>query len=528
MSRRKKASLDDLIAELDDLGFEPDISEVLERVTALYKADRIPWVVGYSGGKDSTATLQLVWTALAALAPKERIKDVHVITTDTLVENPIVASWVRKSLRRLKVAAKAANLPIYPHELTPETSNTYWVNLIGRGYPAPRPKFRWCTMRLKIEPANKFIKEMVAAHGEAIMVLGTRTAESTVRARVMNRLRKESIRDQLRPHSMLPAASVFSPIEDWSNTDVWAYLTAAQNPWGHDNMDLISLYRGANEDSECPLVVEEGTPSCGDSRFGCWVCTLVEKDKSMAAMIKNDSEKEWMLPLLQLRDELIPRNEDGSPDDRHLRDFRRMHGGVQLFAEGDRSIPGPYTQPIRENWLRRVLEAQKHVQHVGPEEMRDYELITLNELREIRRIWVNDKHEIEDSLPPIYEDVLGEKFPDEQFTEDLPIGDGEIQVLRDLCEDDDLHFQLMRELISIERQHRNMLRRAGLFSELEKAFTRNFFDDEEDATSRAKRLRESIVQELENATRDPYIQPVEEQLPPGFEEKTPPASEVNG
>ena len=96
------------------------------------------------------------------------------------------------------------------------------------------------------------------------------------------------------------------------------------------------MYQGASPDGECPLVVDSSTPSCGDSRFGCWVCTLVDKDKSMQAMIQNDDEKEWMLPLLELRNEL------DVADDRPLRDFRRMTGAVQLFHK--RPIPGPYKQ----------------------------------------------------------------------------------------------------------------------------------------------------------------------------------------
>jgi DNA sulfur modification protein DndC len=106
------------------------------------------------------------------------------------------------------------------------------------------------------------------------------------------------------------------------------------------------MYQGATEGGECPLVVDSSTPSCGTSRFGCWVCTVVDKDRSMEAMIKNDEEKVWMTPLLELRNEL------DNPDDRNLRDFRRMSGQVQLFH--DRTIPGPYTKKSREHWLRRV------------------------------------------------------------------------------------------------------------------------------------------------------------------------------
>lgn len=496
--------------------FDGCVDRRIEKVTALYLADDIPWVLGYSGGKDSTAVLELVWMSLARMPAKDLHKHVYVITNDTLVENPIVASWVAKSLDRLDARAAEEGLPITAHRLFPAINETYWVNLIGRGYPAPRPKFRWCTERMKIKPSNRFISEVVREHGEAIVVLGTRRAESAARAHVLDRLGKEALREDLRPHTMLPNSYVYSPIEDWTNEDVWTFLGMVENPWGIGNDQLLELYRGANPDRECPVVVEEGTPSCGDSRFGCWVCTLVEQDKSMAAMIKNDEEKKWMAPLLALRDELIPRDEDGFPQDRHLRDFRRMHGNVDLM--GDQHVPGPYTQPTREEWLRRVLEAQIHVRANGPADMGDLQLISPDELREIRRIWVNEKHEIEDSLPQIYEAVTGEAFPDEQFTEDLPIGADEIDILRKLCGEDSLHFQLTRELISIERQHRHLARRSGLFGALEKSFRRNFFDDADDATSRAKRLKLRIETETAAIDINEFVESRgPEPLLPGFD-----------
>ena len=98
------------------------------------------------------------------------------------------------------------------------------------------------------------------------------------------------------------------------------------NPWGYENRDLLTMYQGASADGECPLVVDTTTPSCGDSRFGCWVCTLVDEDKSMQAMIRNDQDKDWMEPLLDLRNELDPKREE-----RESRDFRRMSGLVQLY-----------------------------------------------------------------------------------------------------------------------------------------------------------------------------------------------------
>ena len=167
--------------------FYNQLDLAVENVTAMYLADSIPWVVGYSGGKDSSATLQLVWLAVSKLPASKRHKHVYVITTDTLVENPIVSSWVDSSLDKIGQAAEREVLPISSHKLTPKIEESFWVNLIGKGYPAPRPKFRWCTERMKIKPANKFIEDVVQSHGEAIVVLGTRKSESAARSQVLNR-----------------------------------------------------------------------------------------------------------------------------------------------------------------------------------------------------------------------------------------------------------------------------------------------------------------------------------------------------
>ena len=474
----------------DDLGYAATVDSVVEQTQQLYLADSVPWVVGYSGGKDSTSVLQLVWLALSRLPKEQRAKDVHVISTDTLVENPVVAAWVTHSLDVLADEAAKQELPITPHRLTPAVTDTFWVNLIGRGYPAPRPKFRWCTERLKIKPSNSFIRSMVRSHGEAILVLGTRKAESSGRSHRMTTLESKRSRDLLSPNESLPNCLVYSPIENWSNDDVWTFLMQTKNPWGYSNKDLLGMYQGASADGECPLVVDSSTPSCGDSRFGCWTCTLVEKDKSMSAMIQNDEEKEWMLPLLELRDEL------DVADDRHLRDFRRMNGSVQIFH--GKPIPGPYTQESRERWLQKLLEAQTWIRQNGPKSVNSLELITLAELEEIRRFWVVEKHEFEDNLPKIYEAATGETYPGRPLDEHLPLGADAVEVLQEVVGDDRLHFELVRELLDIEQRHRSRARRAGLFDSLEKALRRGFYVDEQDATERALERKATLERKGES------------------------------
>ena len=106
------------------------VDGLMETVRNLYLADDIPWVIGYSGGKDSTATLQLVWLSLLDLPIEKRKKTVHIINTDTMVESPVIEKWVTKSLAIMEESAKRDQLPFITHRLTPDLNNTFpWKRL---------------------------------------------------------------------------------------------------------------------------------------------------------------------------------------------------------------------------------------------------------------------------------------------------------------------------------------------------------------------------------------------------------------
>jgi DNA sulfur modification protein DndC len=503
--------------------FVIDVEIITKEIQSLYLSNSIPFVIGYSGGKDSSAVVQLIWNAISKLSIEERHKKIYVMTTDTQVENPLVSTWVKQSLVRMKNEAKMQQMPVEPYLLRPEIKDTFWTCLIGKGYPAPRHGFRWCTERLKITPTNHFIRQQIRENGEVILMLGTRKAESNKRASTMNKYEinsfqeqlnlKENISKPLRYSGSLPNAIIYSPLEDWRTDEVWMYLMQWENPWGGDNKELLAMYRGATADNECPLVVDTSTPSCGDSRFGCWVCTMVNKDKSMEAMIQNDEEKEWLQPLLDLRNEL------DIEDDRPKRDFRRIFGKVQLFERnlnGEISIepiPGPYTKKWREYWLRRVLEAQESVRTNAPEDMKDITLITTEELSEIRRIWREEKHEFDDQLPKIYKQVTGETFQDPRPGADNNLlGSEEWDILADICAEDSMHLELLAKLIDTERQYFLKISRKGIYKDLEKCFESSSRSKEE-AIENAR-----YVYDLKNAAQSGNIAQVKEQLKESFSE----------
>ena len=187
---------------------ENSLDDLIEEIKFVYQSDDRPWVIGYSGGKDSTVVVQLVFTMLLELRPEERKKHVYIVSSDTLVENPLIHTYLAETSALIHQAAQQHGLPLTTHMVYPEPSNTFWANIIGRGFPTPRMNgtFRWCTDRLKIVPSSRFIENIVEKQKtEVVVLLGIRKAESIVRRRriegreIMGRLlnRHETINDAL-------------------------------------------------------------------------------------------------------------------------------------------------------------------------------------------------------------------------------------------------------------------------------------------------------------------------------------------
>ena len=139
---------------------ENTLEELLEEIKYVYQSDKRPWVIGYSGGKDSTTVVELVYKMLQMLPKEERNKNVYIVSSDTLIENPLIKIYLSKMNKLLGEAAKKDDLPIISTMVTPPADNSFWANVIGRGFPTPRINgtFRWCTDRLKINPSANYIR----------------------------------------------------------------------------------------------------------------------------------------------------------------------------------------------------------------------------------------------------------------------------------------------------------------------------------------------------------------------------------
>lgn len=338
-----------------------------------YRADHDhPWIIGFSGGKDSTLVTQLAFEMLLDLAPSDRLRHVHVVANDTLVEAPLVAQHLERMLARIRSGAEALHLPVTVVKTSPKPDQTFWVNLIGRGYPSPSRTFRWCTDRMKIQPTSHYIRSQVAASGQVILLLGVRREESSTRAVSVNRY---SNGERLNSHNDLAGCLVYRPIVDLTTDEVWQTLLQRRPPWGGSHRELVTLYKNG-QGGECPLVLDKNdAPSCGtsSSRFGCWTCTVVVKDRSMEAFIEAGHEQ--LEPLLDLRDWLAEIRNDATRRMAH-----RRSGKVTHLRDGS-LIPGPFTLAAREEILERLLSTQA---------LAGLSLVTLAEIDIIRRIWAED------------------------------------------------------------------------------------------------------------------------------------------
>lgn len=338
----------------DELPVEVRWKMIVDEVKEEYLAEnqRYPWIIGFSGGKDSTVVAHAVFEALLDIPPSKRTRPVHIVSNDTLVESPLVISHLDVVAQMLDAAAKGLDLPITVARTFPDADKTFWVLLIGKGYPSPNLTMRWCTDRLKIQPTSGYIKDQVSNSGAAIVLLGVRRDESITRQRSIER-RKNVRGKRLSEHEKLPGAFIYRPIVDLSLEDVWEILGTFPAPWGGTHSNLIQLYRDS-EGGECPVVLSsDEAPGCGtsNSRFGCWTCTVVEKDKSLQGFI--DAGRHQYKPLVEFRDWLR-----SIRNDPQMRQAIRRNGKL-TFASSGKHIPGPFTIQARKEILQRLLKVQE-------------------------------------------------------------------------------------------------------------------------------------------------------------------------
>jgi DNA sulfur modification protein DndC len=426
------------------------IDEIIDQYAFADTSQR-PWIIGFSGGKDSTVLLTLVWKALLKIRelpnPFQLRRPIYVVCNDTMVENPIITEYVFEVLNTIEKAAKAQDLPIFIKTTTPKLEDSFWVNVLGKGYPVPNNLFRFCTEKLKIKPTSKFILDQLDEMGEAIVLIGTRLDESASRAKS---IKKHEIKGKrLSKHPLNPNTYTFAPIIELHLEEIWYIINSFPSPWGFDNKRLFQIYSDASaDDYECPTVVtDKSHASCGQSRFGCWVCTVVKEDKSMRALISNGFE--WLQPLLTYRNEL---NQGRNISENRRTERRNGQNAIDETGHNQ----GNYTEAYRAKMLRRLLETQKLVQEARPH----IELITSQELIAIQVTWYRDGI-FDFKVSEIFSNVYGRKISVDKmkFKEKI--------ILEDICKNNPKDYQLINDLLSLQKSKTILMNNYGLQTDLE-------------------------------------------------------------
>ncbi len=334
--------------------------EAVQDISAAFSDRARRWVIGFSGGKDSSAVLKLAWMALQAGASPAQ--EVLIVYCDTGVEIPVIGDYVANTMRQLQAEARAAGLPLKTVVAEPEINDRFFVKVIGRGYPTPTNKFRWCTDRLRINPVQRILK--ATGPMDAVVMLGIRNNESAERDRVLTEYRKGD--SKYFRQSGAGATEVFAPILDFEVIDVWTTLTSGGPPSAIDGTQLAALYRQAS--GECPIVRDPSGSACAQGRFGCWTCTVVRKDRAVEGLV---SEGHGALePLLKYRNWMAT-----ARDHRPYRCKRRRNGAAGV---------GPLTLSARREFLRRLLHAER---------LSGMRLIKPEELQRIRELWQADRRD---------------------------------------------------------------------------------------------------------------------------------------
>lgn len=265
------------------------MEEAREDILSAYLDESLegPCMVGFSGGKDSTLTLKLVFEAVSVLPVEMRKREIHVVCTDTMVETPLVHEHMKRQMQQIKLYVEENKIPAKVQMLHRELKDSYFYVVLGKGYRLPDNARRYCTDRLKLKPQDAYVEE----HRPSVIMTGVRSTESARRMSIY----KERWKDD----AFHPFAKKFYPILSFTIEHVWEALKAPL-PWG-SSIYVRNIYREAT--GECGFTNPSATDkpkvdACG-ARFGCWVCPVVNADKSTEQMAFHHP---WLEPLTKWRE----------------------------------------------------------------------------------------------------------------------------------------------------------------------------------------------------------------------------------
>lgn len=357
----------------------------------MYMYDDRPFSVAYSGGKDSTVTMDIVLKSLLLYKfiynnNKVLTKKTYVMFSDTLLEMDPVIKGILNSIEQIEIFAQKHQLNLDVRRVSPITKNTLFSLIIGKGYMIPRTDNRYCTDRMKILPQKRAIVSILNETKKGfIAITGQRQDESIDRKKRMKQL---TIDGSFKEHEYKDC-NLYAPLEHWNSNDVWTHIYNHKLDWIDANTLGRVYAEASNDGDECRSLFEGFetglTPGCGKSaRYGCWVCTLFDKDKTLNNLGEHydylkvmEEFRNW---LVQFRQASWDNKRDVFIHGKHkmkLYDLKNHRKGMR--------IPGGYNLNFRKQILIRLLETERKVIS-----QRGTPLISDEELAYIQECWVED------------------------------------------------------------------------------------------------------------------------------------------
>ena len=325
--------------ESDRLSLERSMALTIESLHA-YGPRYRHWAVAYSGGKDSTATVTLLAHLIKSgqIAPPESLS---VLYADTRMELPPLHACA------LTILGELAQRGIQTRIVLPALDDRFFVYLFGRGVPAPKNRFRWCTSQLKVEPMERALTALREASGDKLLLLtGVRLGESAARdsriALSCDRDGAECGQGWFQEATPARVADVLAPLLHWRVCHIWDWLFFHAPALGFSTQLVAETY-GGNEAEEI------------NARSGCIQCNLAAQDVALETVLKLP-QWAYLAPLQRLKPLYV---ELKRPQ------YRLRQDGSQRNKDG--SFPknpmrlGPYTMEARRAGLAQVLAMQDEI-----------------------------------------------------------------------------------------------------------------------------------------------------------------------
>lgn len=334
------------------------------------------WAVGYSGGKDSSATLSFILWAIETGQVKPP-KSLTALYSDTRQELPPLQQIAHRTINRVNEMGWTGKI------LYPAMDHRFYVYILGRGIVPPSNKFRWCTQKLKIDPMEAAMSEISQQTGKKyLMMTGVRQGESAARdQRIALACSKDSGECGTGFLQTTPITGVvdkLAPIVHWRVCWVWDWLFfAGDNDYMRNVLKIQQPGHKFGDFSDIAIVY-----GAEDVRSGCVGCKLVAHDRATENLVNLHVGKSQpfahLKPLLQIEVILTAMR---SPKFRLRKAEPEENKDGSYRKKGQRM--GPLTIAARQMFYEKIIAIQNET---------GVDLINADEQARIKELWQQEAY----------------------------------------------------------------------------------------------------------------------------------------